>query len=194
MANTAMNSQYNNQDSDISLNFENEICIEYENLGDEDLTSAIVLRDAASNKDYDNKSKKSINRKAVQNYLEAIEHYQKCVVFADENKELITDNDSRSQLEKTHNNGFLQRKTKEKGINILEFKDIQDLKNTVYKKPEENSEYNAIRYSEQNINIEQVNMVIAIAGKAKENLSELKKKRFIRLPDGNIFVFQVDTL
>ena len=154
------------------LNFQNEDSTEQKELADQDLIVAEQLV-IDSEKSDDTQIKKACDRKAIQTAQEAVEKYQKSVVYADERHEMIANDKLHESLEKTHNTKFQQRETKKAGINILEAKDIDMLNNGITKKPKEKSPYNAIRFSKQkNITHENAKNAVAIAGKAKKNLEK----------------------
>lgn len=44
--------------------------------------------------------------------MEAVEHAQKSVIYADEEHKVINNDNLHAKLEKTHNNSFLQREQK----------------------------------------------------------------------------------
>lgn len=155
----------------LELNFQNEDSIEQKELADQDLIAAKHLL-ADSEKSDDIKIKKACDRKATQTAQEAVEKYQKSVIYADENHEKIVDDQMHKNLEKTHNTSFQQRETKKAGINILEKEDINMLNKGIKKKPEEKSPYNAIRFSKQDIPHENAKNAVAVAEKAKKNLEK----------------------
>ena len=130
------------------LNFQNEDSTEQKELADQDLIVAEQLV-IDSEKSDDTQIKKACDRKAIQTAQEAVEKYQKSVVYADERHEMIANDKLHESLEKTHNTKFQQRETEKAGINILEAKDIDMLNNGITKKPKEKSPYNAIRFSKQ---------------------------------------------
>lgn len=66
------------------LNFENENSIEQRELAHQDLIAAESLAESSEKSD-DKHIKKSLNRKAKQSAIEATEHAQKSVIYADEN-------------------------------------------------------------------------------------------------------------
>lgn len=153
------------------LNFQNEKSIEQKELADLDLIAAEQLVVKSEESD-DMQIKKACDRKAIQTAQEAVEKYQKSVVYADEKHEKITSDKLHKSLENTHNTKFQQRETKKAGINILETKDIGMLNNGIMKKQGEKSPYNAIRFSKQNIIHENAKNAVAIAEKAKKNLEK----------------------
>lgn len=141
--------------------------------------------------DTENKStKKALNRKAKQTAMEAVEHAQKSVIYADEEHKVINNDDLHAKLEKTHNNSFLQKEQKKTGINIVEKSDIDKLNSAVKKKRGEKSPYNAVRYTEQEIDDKTVNDAIEVAEKAVNNLDqkvEESKKEKIKIGNQNFY-------
>lgn len=117
------------------LNFENEDSAEQRSLAHQDLTAAKTLSNASKSTDAEDKStKKALNRKAKQTAMEAVEHAQKSVVYADEKHKVINNDELHAKLEKTHNNSFLQREQKRTGTNIVEKSDIDKLNSAVKKR------------------------------------------------------------
>lgn len=173
------------------LNFENEDSVEQRNLAHQDLTAAKVLSSASKSTDKDDKStKKALNRKAKQTTLEAVEHAQKSVTYADEKHTKINDK-LHERLEKTHNNSFMQREQKKAGINIAEDDDIKKLSSAIKKKKGEKSPYNAVRFTEQEIDDKSVDDGISIAEKIISNLEkkvEESKKEVIQIGDSKIIL------
>lgn len=177
------------------LNFENEDSVEQRSLARQDLIAAKALSDVSKSMDAENKStKKALNRKAKQTAMEAVEHAQKSVIYADEEHKVINNDDLHAKLEKTHNNSFLQREQKKTGLNIVEKSDIDKLNSAVKKKKGEKSPYNAVRYTKQEIDDKTVNDAIEVAEKAVNNLDkkvEESKKETIKIGD-QIFYIDFD--
>ncbi len=150
------------------LNFDNSDSIQQKKLADDNLTTAKYLL-TASEKDptIEKATKKVLDKHAMQAAHEAVEKYQKSVIYADEKHEKIPHN-LHENLEKTHNTKFQQRETQKAGINILDEEDIDMLyKGIVYTQ----SPYNAMRFTEQkNIKHENAKNAVAVAEKAKHNL------------------------
>lgn len=173
------------------LNFENEDSAEQRSLAHQDLIAAKALSDVSKSMDTENKStKKALNRKAKQTAMEAVEHAQKSVIYADEEHKVINNDDLHAKLEKTHNNSFLQKEQKKTGINIVEKSDIDKLNSAVKKKRGEKSPYNAVRYTEQEIDDKTVNDAIEVAEKAVNNLDqkvEESKKETIKIGNQNFY-------
>ncbi len=173
------------------LNFENEDSAEQRSLAHQDLIAAKALSDVSKSMDTENKStKKALNRKAKQTAMEAVEHAQKSVIYADEEHKVINNDDLHAKLEKTHNNSFLQKEQKKTGINIVEKSDIDKLNSAVKKKRGEKSPYNAVRYTEQEIDDKTVNDAIEVAEKAVNNLDqkvEESKKEKIKIGNQNFY-------
>lgn len=173
------------------LNFENEDSAEQRSLAHQDLIAAKALSDVSKSMDTENKStKKALNRKAKQTAMEAVEHAQKSVIYADEEHKVINNDDLHAKLEKTHNNSFLQKEQKKTGINIVEKSDIDKLNSAVKKKRGEKSPYNAVRYTEQEIDDKTVNDAIEVAEKAVNNLEqkvEESKKETIKIGNQNFY-------
>lgn len=173
------------------LNFENEDSAEQHSLAHQDLIAAKALSDVSKSMDTENKStKKALNRKAKQTAMEAVEHAQKSVIYADEEHKVINNDDLHAKLEKTHNNSFLQKEQKKTGINIVEKSDIDKLNSAVKKKRGEKSPYNAVRYTEQEIDDKTVNDAIEVAEKAVNNLDqkvEESKKETIKIGNQNLY-------
>lgn len=170
------------------LNFQNEDAIEQKELADQDLIVAKHLLDNSERSD-DIRITKACDRKAVQMAQEAVEKYQKSVIYADDEHKKITNENLRKKLEKTHNTKFLQRETRKVGIHILKGKDIDTLNKPVEKKPGEKSPYNAIRFSRQNIRHENAKNAVAIAEKAKKKLERMiedQKRKKIRVGNWDI--------
>lgn len=174
------------------LNFENEDSAEQRSLARQDLIAAKALSDVSKSMDAENKStKKALNRKAKQTAMEAVEHAQKSVIYADEEHKVINNDDLHTKLEKTHNNSFLQREQKKTGMHIVEKSDIEKLNSAVKKKRGEKSPYNAVRYTEQEIDDKTVNDAIAVAEKAVNNLDkkvEESKKETIKIGNQNFYI------
>lgn len=174
------------------LNFENEDSAEQRSLARQDLIAAKALSDVSKSMDSENKStKKALNRKAKQTAMEAVEHAQKSVIYADEEHKVINNDDLHAKLEKTHNNSFLQKEQKKTGINIVEKSDIDKLNSAVKKKRGEKSPYNAVRYTEQEIDDKAVNDAIEVAEKAVNNLDkkvEESKKETIKIGNQNFYI------
>lgn len=155
------------------LNFENEKSLEQRELAHQDLEAAKFLSMASKNTDSSKKRiKKALNRKAKQIAMEATEHAQKAITFADDKSKKICNLEVHAKLEKTHNNSFMQREHEKVGINILEKEDINKLNSAIKKKNGEKSPYNAIRFNEQQIDDESVDKAIEVAQKAVNNLEE----------------------
>lgn len=174
------------------LNFENEDSAEQRSLARQDLIAAKALSDVSKSMDTENKStKKALNRKAKQTAMEAVEHAQKSVIYADEEHKVINNDDLHAKLEKTHNNSFLQKEQKKTGINIVEKSDIDKVNSAVKKKRGEKSPYNAVRYTEQEIDDKAVNDAIEVAEKAVNNLDkkvEESKKETIKIGNQNFYI------
>ncbi len=174
------------------LNFENEDSAEQRSLARQDLIAAKALSDVSKSMDSENKStKKALNRKAKQTAMEAVEHAQKSVIYADEEHKVINNDDLHAKLEKTHNNSFLQKEQKKTGINIVEKSDIDKVNSAVKKKRGEKSPYNAVRYTEQEIDDKAVNDAIEVAEKAVNNLDkkvEESKKETIKIGNQNFYI------
>ncbi len=174
------------------LNFENEDSIEQYKLACEDLTAAKSMSFVSKSMDKKNKRiKKALNRKAKQVAMEATEHAQKAVVYADEDCKKITDSELHEKLTKTHNNKFLQREQEKVGINIVETEDIVKLNSAVKKKKGEHSPYNAVRFSEQEIDDKAVDDAIEVAEKAIDNLEkkrEENKREEIQIGDMKVII------
>lgn len=174
------------------LNFENEDSAEQRSLARQDLIAAKALSDVSKSMDAENKStKKALNRKAKQTAMEAVEHAQKSVIYADEEHKVINNDDFHAKLEKTHNNSFLQREQKKTGMHIVEKSDIDKLNSAVKKKRGEKSPYNAVRYTEQEIDDKTVNDAIEVAEKAVNNLDkkvEESKKETIKIGNQNFYI------
>ena len=131
--------------------------------------------------DSENKStKKALNRKAKQTAMEAVEHAQKSVIYADEEHKVINNDDLHAKLEKTHNNSFLQKEQKKTGINIVEKPDIDKVNSAVKKKRGEKSPYNAVRYTEQEIDDKAVNNL--------DKKVEESKKETIKIGNQNFYI------
>lgn len=165
------------------LNFENEDSAEQRSLAYEDLIAAKALSDKSMD-EKDKYKKKALNRKAKQTAMEAVEHAQKSVIYADEEHKVINNDNLHAKLEKTHNNSFLQREQKKTGMNIVEKSDIDKLNSAVKKKRGEKSPYNAVRYTEQEFDDKTVNDAIEVAEKAVNNLDkkvEESKKETIKI-------------
>ena len=134
--------------------------------------------------DKENKgTKKALNRKAKQVAMEATEHAQKAVVYADEDCKKITNSGLHDKLTKTHNNEFLQREQEKVGINIVEKEDIIKLNSAVKKRKGEYSPYNAVRFSEQEI--DEINILNAVKKCMTLAVEKLSIKPDITLVDGN---------
>lgn len=174
------------------LNFENEDSAEQRSLARQDLIAAKALSDVSKLMDAENKStKKALNRKAKQTAMEAVEHAQKSVIYADEKHKVINNDDFHAKLEKTHNNSYLQREQKKTGVNIVERSDIDKLNSAVKMKRGEESPYNAVRYTEQEIDDKTVNDAIEVAEKAVNNLDkkvEESKKETIKIGNQNFYI------
>ncbi len=174
------------------LNFENEDSAEQRSLARQDLIAAKALSDVSKSMDSENKStKKALNRKAKQTAMEAVEHAQKSVIYADEEHKVINNDDLHAKLEKTRNNSFLQKEQKKTGINIVEKSDIDKVNSAVKKKRGEKSPYNAVRYTEQEIDDKAVNDAIEVAEKAVNNLDkkvEESKKETIKIGNQNFYI------
>lgn len=153
------------------LNFQNEDSIEQREIADQDLIAAKILLKKSENID-DEKVKKACDKKATEDAMQAVEKYQKSVIYADENHEKITNDELHEKLEKTHNLSFQQRETKKAGINILEEEDIKVLNKRVEKKPGQKSPYNAIRFTRQNTQHQDAKNAVEVAEKAKNNLNK----------------------
>lgn len=169
------------QNQNCKLNFENEESQEQRELAHQDLKAAKVLSEASKNASSDEiHQKKALNRKAKQIAMEATEHAQKAITFADDQQQMITNSGLHEQLRKSHNNSFMQREHEKVGINILEKDDIDKLNAAVKKKNGEKSPYNAVRFTSQEIDDRSVDNAIEVAEKAIENLDkkveESKKK------------------
>lgn len=155
------------------LNFENEDSVEQRNLAHQDLTVAKTLSNVSKATDAKDKStKKALNRKAKQTAMETVEHAQKSVVYADEKHKVISNDELHAKLEKTHNNSFLQKEQEKTGTNIVEKSDIEKLNSAVKKKKGEKSPYNAVRFTEQEIDDKSVSVAIEVAEKAVNNLEK----------------------
>ena len=174
------------------LNFENEDSIEQYKLACEDLTVAKSMSFVSKSMDKENKgTKKALNRKAKQVAMEATEHAQKAVVYADEDCKKITNSGLHDKLTKTHNNEFLQREQEKVGINIVEKEDIIKLNSAVKKRKGEYSPYNAVRFSEQEIDDKAVDDAIEVAEKAIDNLEkkrEENKREEIQIGDMKVII------
>lgn len=180
-------SQAETNEEKSELNFQNEDSIEQKELADQELIVAEKLV-ADSEESVDMQVKKACDRKAIQTAQEAVEKYQKSVVYADEKHEKITDNKLHGNLEKTHNTKFQQRETKKAGINILEAEDIDLLNNGIVKKGEK-SPYNAIRFSKQTVSHENAKNAVAVAKKAKKNLEKMiEDQKYEEIHIGNVKV------
>lgn len=155
-------------ESEESINYENEKAKELKELADEDVKAAEVLLECAE-KTEDEKSKKSIAKKSIQTSMEAIEKYQKVPIYADEKGSKIKKDKKRQELEKTHNNSFLQLETQRANLNVLDKKDIDELNSCVNKKKGEKSLYNAVRYQRQNVGTKEAKIALSKAKKAKNN-------------------------
>lgn len=163
--------QETNAQEDRELNFENEASVEQRELAHQDLTSAKTLAKASKLSD-DKHIKKSLNRKAKQTAMEAVEHAQKSVTYADEDHKKIKNDNLHSKLEKTHNNSFMQKEQEAAGIQILTREDINKLNSAVQKKNGEKSPYNAVRFTNQEISDQAVDDAIDVAEKAVTNLEK----------------------
>lgn len=169
--------QEQNESKESNLNFKNEKSVEQINLAKQDLKAAKVLAKVSKATDSkDTSTKKALNRKAKQTAMEAVEHAQKAVTLADDKHTAIKNDKVHKNLEKTHNNKFMQREQEKAGINILEKIDIEDLNSKVKKKDGEKSPYNAVRFSEQKIDDESVDKAIAVAQKAVDNVEKKAKE------------------
>lgn len=167
------------------LNFQNEDSVEQREIADQDLMAAKILLDNAEKSD-DERVKKACDKKATENAMEAVEKYQKSVIYADENHEKINNDTLHKKLEKTHNHSFQQRETEKAGISILESEDIKALSEGVRKKQGEKSPYNAIRFSRQNTAHQNAKKAVEVAEKAKNNLESMieeQKKEKIQMGD-----------
>ena len=96
----------------------------------------------------------------------------------------------RSALQKVQTNEtwLEQKKT---GINIVEKSDIDKVNSAVKKKRGEKSPYNAVRYTEQEIDDKAVNDAIEVAEKAVNNLDkkvEESKKETIKIGNQNFYI------
>lgn len=181
-------SQAETNEEKSELNFQNEDSIEQKELADQDLIVAEKLVND-SEEIVDIQVKKACDRKAIQTAQEAVEKYQKSVVYADEKHEKITNDKLHGNLEKTHNTKFQQRETKKAGINILEAEDIDLLNNGIVKKAGEKSPYNAIRFSKQTVSHENAKNAVAVAKKAKKNLEKMiEEQKYEEIRVGNVKV------
>lgn len=168
------------------LNFKNQKSVEQRELAHQDLEVAKVLSKKSKETDSSEKRiKKALNRKAKQTAMEATEHAQKAITFADDKNKKISDLKLHTNLEKTHNNQFMQREHKKVGINILEKEDIEKLNSAVKKKNGENSPYNAVRFNEQEIDDKYVDEAIEVAQKAIDNLEK-------KVQESQSIKFQID--
>lgn len=169
------------------LNFENEDTIEQRNLAHEDLKAAKALSNVSKSIDSnDKRTKKALNRKAKQTAMEATEHAQKSVIFADDKQKKIPNQNLHTKLEKTHNNSFMQREQEKAGINILEKQDVKKLNSAIKKKEGDKSPYNAVRFKEQDIDDKSVDAAIEVAEKAITNLEKMvqdNRKDIIQIGD-----------
>lgn len=170
------------------LNYENEKSVEHRELAHQDLKAAKALAEGAKSNN-DKGTKKALNRKAKQVAMETVEHAQKSVIYADENHQRIPNKDIYLKLEKTHNNSFLQKEQECAGINILEKEDIIELNSAIKKRNGEKSPYNAIRFTEQQIPDQAVDVAINVAKKAVSNLDKkVDENKGTRINIGNINV------
>ena len=80
----------------------------------------------------------------------------------------------------THNNSFLQKEQKKTGINIVEKSDIDKVNSAVKKKRGEKSPYNAVRYTEQEIDDKAVNNL--------DKKVEESKKETIKIGTQNFYI------
>jgi hypothetical protein len=180
------------QEEKTVMNFQNEDSIEQRELANQDLIVAKALLNTAE-KNQDEKVKKACDKKATENAMEAVEKYQKAVVYADEDYKKISNKTVHDKLVKTHNHKFQQQEQKKAGINILEDEDIDRLTEAIKKRKGEKSPYNAVRFSRQNIVHEQAKNAVAVAEKAKKNLEEMiedQKHEKIEM-DGLIITFDI---
>lgn len=122
--------------------------------------------------------------------MEATEHAQKSVIYADENRLKIRSEKLHNQLEEhTHNNAFLQREEENVGIHILEKEDIEKLNSAINKKSEKYSPYNAIRFTNQDIDDQAVGDAINVAEKAVNNLDKkVEESKGTRIDLGDVEV------
>lgn len=154
------------------LNFKNKNSMKERELAYQDLEVAKVLANKSKETNSSEKHiKKALNRKAKQTAMEATEHAQKSITFADDKNTNIQKVEIHIKLKRTHNNSFMQREHEIAGINILDKKDIEKLNSSV-KKNGEKSPYNAIRFNEQKIDDKSVTDAIEVANKAMENLEK----------------------
>lgn len=180
--------QVEDQSEKNELNFENKDSIEHRELAYQDLESEKSLAKVSkeTNKEQ-RRTKKALNRKVKQIAMEATEHAQKAVIFADDKNIKISNMDTRGKLKKTHNNNFMQREQEKAGINILQNEDIKKLNSAVRKKNGEKSPYNAIRFSDQEIDDKSVGEAIEIAQKAVDNLEVLvEESKKLKIKFGDI--------
>lgn len=182
----SVRSEINEEKSE--LNFENEDSIEQREIADQDLMTAEILLENAEKSD-DKKVKKACDKKATENAMEAVEKYQKSVIYADENHEKIKNDDLHQKLEETHNHSFQQRETERAGINILEENDIKVLNKGVKKKLGQKSPYNAVRFSRQNTTHKDAQNAVAVAEKAKNNLNKkIEEQKHEKIQIGDLTV------
>ena len=111
--------------------------------------------------------------------------------YKDHYYKVINKDNHHAKLKKTQNNSFLQKKQKKTGINIVEKSDIDKVNSAVKKKRGEKSPYNAVRYTEQEIDDKAVNDAIEVAEKAVNNLDkkvEESKKETIKIGNQNFYI------
>ncbi|MCB2298892.1 hypothetical protein [Clostridium tagluense] len=169
--------QVEEQNEKSELNFENEESIEQRELAHQDLEVAKALSKVSKNTDSNPKHiKKALNRKAKQIAMEATEHAQKSVTLADDKYKKINNLVVHMRLEKSHNNSFMQKEHEKAGINILEKEDVDKLNSAVKKKNGEKSPYNAVRFTNQEIDDKSVDEAIGVSEKAIDNLEKKVKQ------------------
>ena len=178
------------ENTEDKLNFENKDSAENRELAHQDLKAAKTLAAASkATANEDISTKKALNRKAKQSAMEATEHAQKAITYADEKHKKISNPKTHSQLETTHNNTFMQREQKKAGINILDEDDIKKLNSAIKKKNGQKSPYNAVRFNVQDIDDKSVQDSIEVADKAVKNLErEVKRSKETSIQLGNINV------
>ena len=166
-----------------NLNFKNEDSVTQRKLAYEDLISAKTIAEASKNND---ENKKALNRKAKQIAMEAVEHANKSVIYADDKNENFSSN-LHSKLEKTHNNKYLQREMAKQGINIIDSNDVDILNESIKNIIGKNSPYNSIRYNCQDISDISVSRSISVAEKSIRNLNRM-------IEENNKTIIEIDGL
>lgn len=173
--------QEETDERELALNFDNINSKEQKELADDDLCIAELLLSVFTSPkklqkklNLDTKTKKALCRKVRQGTMEAVEKYQKVLIYDDNEK---MDDDLNKRLKKTHNTKFQQKEAEKTGINILEKEDIHILNKGIKYPPEETSPYNAVRYHKQSNTYRNMKNAVTVAQKAKHNLEqELEKK------------------